>query len=1229
YGSPDTFNDEPIGEKPPNILWVDSAMLYNGDCEIIESWKNHRKPLRLQDDSTPGEDPTITHNLVQSTSGIIEFYVGTNDASEQWRLYLREDSVIVIDTKISLGKILYRDNLGVMHDIQTISNNEWYHIKIVWRVDNTMDIYIDGIKKVDNQLLTNNQVAGINNIKIVCDGDCTDYLYLDAIGECSDPNYDEGDNILQNITALYQYFKYNPPNLNLDYLQKTRGNWILNFSYTFIESSDAEYYNFINPINYSLFHFNISILHEDGWTSVCYNYNTTQSNIDFSLNITSVLDGLGKNKFLDFYIEFYLSGNPSNMTLDNLTLFDFDSDFYEVQALWITDTLVVSHQEFSCYWKASDRYIDHVEITELYDSNLDSIYNITLLNNTLQSQTWFNISAGFYELNFTFYDNYSNWERWTCNFTIWNRISISTAYKNPCLANQTNTVSVHLDTEYYDNSTNYIYEYANSSFPIYEYEFNFTVNYNIETIYNISILVIGEYNDRFWCNITYLSFIQRNTILDINNLYYSYYQNEQMNVTFVLRDLYNNPVSNKLLNYTIEDPNGNFIVNGSGITNVYGNVTYNLPFNISYSPGFYHLNASFNGTNDYTSIWKLQSFQVKPILRTVNSTDFNLTINGYSVIDNYIQINWTNNLTIANNNTAEFDMDIVLKLNYTESISYSGQLSYSKTFTATSDILSITFDNATLFNYPSNFTNYYFDSTGSSNYITSGNRFFISDLLGDIFYNGNDFEIFFTYMDTTQIERIQLTNEPRTDTNEVQFREYLTSNRTFSYWYFHNSLNISSVSLYHNRTGTTLSNSSFTLENNNYYFEKSCVSGDIFTATTTYWVDWDSYVSYEVLTQNGTYSEIKITYQGPFDMNNVTIVLDLNADNLYAENWSYSGIQSLYTFILEIPHINFTTSQQTLTLIGRSSIPYATFDYFANEEDYEFSESNYDDDDNKVWYRGYLDLPYYSQAFIVRGRNTTWSLDGIHYSTDEYDITNTGYFECPGWGSGISSSYLRFKAHPIGRVKRLVNYKHDYTEVTYRINTILELQDVEFEFYIENDESYTIIDIVFEGDEVDNDEFEQVKLHKLDEKDYYLLLNLDFGRGVNKIHIRYREDKLENNAGQLILVVIALAVLGISAWRGSVLTKVTKEAEERGEKLKRKDLIFLFFFMPHRISNEKVKRRLEKRKKQGKPIRKSWEELIEEAKKLKLKKAEKKAEKESKEKTKKEKTKEVKRNGFN
>ncbi|MFX1476671.1 MAG: hypothetical protein ACFFCI_00940 [Promethearchaeota archaeon] len=931
---------------------------------------------------------------------------------------------------------------------------------------------------------------------------------------------------------IYQRFRY-IPSLSLNDLQRLRGNWILNFTYNFTASSDLDYYNFYNSFNYSLLSFQIYVNTENGWEDpVSYDYNTTQSNIAFTFNITQYIEDCGASEFNDLYLEFYLTGNPSEFELDDLILFDFDSDFYEVSALWISDTLVVSHQNISCYWSASDRYISHVEINQTYDFTSNFIYNFTLINNTIQSVEFFNVSAGFYELNFTFFDNYSNWERWTLNFTIISSISISIGYENPVFINSNNTIEVHTMSEYsitqiyYENGTDFINYYDNSSYPLYETEFNFTLSYSLETLYNISVLVISEYNDSFWVNVTNLAYIERTTMLNINNLYYSYYQDERLNVTIILRDLYNNPISNKLLNYTIVDSTDVCIVNSSDTTDGSGGINFGLDFNISCEIGFWHLNASFNGTQDYTSVWKLQSFQVRPILRSVNSTDINLKVNGYDVLNNYIQINNTNNFTLSNNNTAVFDMTISAKLNYTESINYNEYLYYSNTFSATSDILSLTFSSANLTNYPSNFTNYYFNEAESTNYAIYGNNFTINNLVGDTLYNNNDFNIRFTYYDTTQIQRTQITENPRTDENTVVFEENLIANRTFSYWYLFNSYDINSVYLNHTRTENIIEYTDFTIEGSKHYFEESSFADDQYVATVDYNPGWQ--INHSVTFDNGTTCYLEITYQTTFDISNVTLVLDLMDDNLYAENWTNNATQSSIDYILEVPFLNFTTSQQTITLTGLSSVPYCTLLTYENEHSFTI-DSGYED--LNEWMRGFLTYSKYSKSWIIYQLDHDWTLDGIHYTTNDYDINSNGVFTCSGWGTGISTSYLRFKTNPVDDVYRW----QEKNKVIYVIDMNFEAEDVDVHFYIHEDENVKI-----KSSNLDEEDYvDIVSLYSSDNKHYFEIKGLDLDRGNNRIEIIYEVITVSDDLW-LLLPLGALVVVGIlifSRYRYELLDK--------------------------------------------------------------------------------------------
>ena len=192
------FRDEADGTSGTDIDFVDNATLYNGACHIISDWQGHRKVLRLTDDATPGEDPNITHIETQATAGTREFWVGTNDVTEEWDFYLFEAGHdYIVRLRITDSALDYRDSVDAWQEIQAVVNDTLYHLKIVWRADNTFDVYVDGILQVDNQATNNNQASGVNRFIIKCWGDSTKYIYLDAYGDPdNDANYNVGDNLL-------------------------------------------------------------------------------------------------------------------------------------------------------------------------------------------------------------------------------------------------------------------------------------------------------------------------------------------------------------------------------------------------------------------------------------------------------------------------------------------------------------------------------------------------------------------------------------------------------------------------------------------------------------------------------------------------------------------------------------------------------------------------------------------------------------------------------------------------------------------------------------------------------------------------------------------------------------------------------------------------------------------------------------------------------------------------
>lgn len=203
-----TFKDEEVDTSGTSIGFVDSATLYDGECIIVDEWQGHRKVLRLQDDATADEDPVIIHHETLATAGIREFYIGTDDITEEWRVYYGDDDagVTICGIRIRASKIEYLDDGGWQDTGLSPADNTLYHVKIQWYADNTVDYYVNGVLEADGVTTLNNMTNGIDMCTIRCFGDSADYLYLDAYGDVdNDTNYDVGDNLVAwTLNSGYQ-----------------------------------------------------------------------------------------------------------------------------------------------------------------------------------------------------------------------------------------------------------------------------------------------------------------------------------------------------------------------------------------------------------------------------------------------------------------------------------------------------------------------------------------------------------------------------------------------------------------------------------------------------------------------------------------------------------------------------------------------------------------------------------------------------------------------------------------------------------------------------------------------------------------------------------------------------------------------------------------------------------------------------------------------------------------
>ena len=199
YKATYNFKDEADGTSGTDIDFVDAATLYNGACEIVSDWQSHRKVLRLLDDATPGEDPIFYHNETQAIAGTREFWIGTSDVTAYWEFYTFEGGVGYINRLRIVASNMYYFDGAAWNVITAVSNDIIYHVRIVWRADNTQDIYVNGVLEADNVSTDDNMVSGVDRFYIKATGDSTAYLYLDAYG---DPDNDEDYNIGDNLTVV-------------------------------------------------------------------------------------------------------------------------------------------------------------------------------------------------------------------------------------------------------------------------------------------------------------------------------------------------------------------------------------------------------------------------------------------------------------------------------------------------------------------------------------------------------------------------------------------------------------------------------------------------------------------------------------------------------------------------------------------------------------------------------------------------------------------------------------------------------------------------------------------------------------------------------------------------------------------------------------------------------------------------------------------------------------------
>ncbi|MFW9970089.1 MAG: hypothetical protein ACFFDF_07790 [Candidatus Odinarchaeota archaeon] len=184
---------------------VDFIDVYSctGSCSAtIRSFlfDDHEKFLQLYHSSSSGIGDVRNYFSSSQTSGTVEFWFRTTDATRTNYILFFQNTVQKVTARINAEQFQWHD--GSWHNLMSISDNTWYHLRIDFECGNgeyqglssdTATIYIND---VDKGTYSFSGVADyFDTLRFKVDTpSCYYSLLIDAVGYSWDQNYDIGDN---------------------------------------------------------------------------------------------------------------------------------------------------------------------------------------------------------------------------------------------------------------------------------------------------------------------------------------------------------------------------------------------------------------------------------------------------------------------------------------------------------------------------------------------------------------------------------------------------------------------------------------------------------------------------------------------------------------------------------------------------------------------------------------------------------------------------------------------------------------------------------------------------------------------------------------------------------------------------------------------------------------------------------------------------------------------------
>jgi hypothetical protein len=509
-------------------------------------------------------------------------------------------------------------------------------------------------------------------------------------------------------------------------------------------------------------------------------------------------------------------------------------------------------------------------------------------------------------------------------------------------------------------------------------------------------------------DVFHINVVKNQTAFSFVNLYSLYYQNNTANFT---------TTSNQIIAMKVYTPTGNLILSFTNRT------VFPILWN---SSGWYRINATFAGNSQFLGYSIETVFEVRPIQRPITrSEDVSMTLNGQSVIGNGIILPnlSSGNIVVSGFAGSIFDLSFTGLLYYSVNIT-NGQY-YLFQFNSTTQISSISIQNMTVTNYNA-FDLCYVDGLPTTNYTITNNRLYVIDLTNRTMLNRDTFSI--TLIDSTSEWMEQIDDPVITPSDQIQFRQFAISTRSFQNWYFDDITSATDVTVRHVATNTM---ETLVKDGTTYYFSHiGSTTNELYEIIWT--INPELTTSYETLFNNGTSVGLKVTVSSIMILRNVSVQF---IPTMFYTTWD-NAVQNMNTNVLMFNITQLNAGESIFYLYGSRDVPMANYSAFHSETGIVL----FPEFDAGITYAGMLAYPDYSEVWSVPIAEG-WEIDGIHYGNTTHVIQNNTFF-CSGYDSSITSSYLQFRANP------LLNFDIIYGTgvIALVINTTLPIDDCLVQF---------------------------------------------------------------------------------------------------------------------------------------------------------------------------------------